>query len=259
LIVTTTFTAGDNNIFGPFTRTVTCPLALGTRAPVVFSATPADGTCNGIQDLLITGACFCGTNGLGNITDVFLKPLSGPCTTTLHSVGFVVVNCNLIDAAFNITSACAGTKYAVFVTGPGGTSRNLAALQPGQTCNVLGNEFGVQVTFTCNSGGNGTGNTPNIATISKCTLGRDEASGAFFLDVFGANIKDGASVTVGGQVPKKIQFKDLDVGTQTFNRVRLKKKICKLLTGSSVIVITNPGGPQNASQGFLCDAKCPTQ
>jgi hypothetical protein len=260
LIVTTTFTAGENNIFGPFTRTVTCALALGTRAPVVFSVTPSTGVCNGVQDLLISGACFCGTNGLGNITDVTLVPISGPCTTTLHSIGFVVLNCNLLDAAFNITSACAGTKYAVFVTGPGGTSRNLAALQPGQTCNVLGNEFGVQVTFTCNtSGGPGSGNTPDIATISACKLGRDEVSGAFFLDVTGNNIKDGASVTVGGQVPKKIQFKDLVAGTtNTFTRVRLKKKICKLLTGSSTIVITNPGGSQNASQGFLCTEKCPT-
>jgi hypothetical protein len=47
--------------------------------------------------------------------------------------------------------------------------------------------------------------------------------------------------------------------TNTFTRVRLKKKICKLLTGSSTIVITNPGGSQNASQGFLCTEKCPTQ
>src|SRR5262249_35025069 len=46
LTVTTTFTAGDNNVFnlrsaGGFTRTTTCPLDLGERAPVIFSVTPS--------------------------------------------------------------------------------------------------------------------------------------------------------------------------------------------------------------------------
>ncbi|HZM90937.1 MAG TPA: hypothetical protein VFF31_30735, partial [Blastocatellia bacterium] len=61
VIITTTFTAGDNNVFGPFTRTSTCSVALGTRAPVVFSVTPSDGNCGILQDLLISGACFCFT------------------------------------------------------------------------------------------------------------------------------------------------------------------------------------------------------
>src|SRR5439155_15325407 len=59
ILVTTTFTVGDNNVFGAFTRVSTCTLALGTRAPVVFSVTPSGGDCSlPIQDLLISGACF---------------------------------------------------------------------------------------------------------------------------------------------------------------------------------------------------------
>src|SRR4030095_10963448 len=57
ITVTTTFTAGDNNMFGAFTRTTTCALNLGTRAPVVFSVTPSNGDCSlPDQDLLISGA-----------------------------------------------------------------------------------------------------------------------------------------------------------------------------------------------------------
>src|SRR5262249_47570236 len=55
--VTTSFTVGDNNIFGAFTRTSICTLALGTRAPVVISVTPSSGPCGVLQDILITGAC----------------------------------------------------------------------------------------------------------------------------------------------------------------------------------------------------------
>src|SRR2546421_7221868 len=35
--------AGDDNIFGPFTQTLTCSINLGIRAPVVVSTTPAEG------------------------------------------------------------------------------------------------------------------------------------------------------------------------------------------------------------------------
>src|SRR5262249_368257 len=58
LIATTTVTAGDNNIFGGFTRAASCTIALGTRAPVVLSVTPVSGNCGAGQDLIITGGCF---------------------------------------------------------------------------------------------------------------------------------------------------------------------------------------------------------
>jgi len=57
--LTTSFTTGDNNIFGPFSRTATCFIVdLGVRAPVVISVTRRGGNCAICQDLLISGACF---------------------------------------------------------------------------------------------------------------------------------------------------------------------------------------------------------
>jgi len=82
-------------------------------------------------------------------------------------------------------------------------------------------------------------------------------SGAFSLDVFGTNIKLNATVTINGQVPKKVQFKDLATGsTDTFTRVRLKKQLCSKLNGAASIVITNPGAGPSAP--LLCAEKCPT-
>ncbi|MEK6302952.1 MAG: hypothetical protein AABO41_19750, partial [Acidobacteriota bacterium] len=127
-----------------------------------------------------------------------------------------------------------------------------------------GNEQGIQVTFTCSTstgpcvpGTPGCNTPPNQAQLERCSLSRDDVSGGFRLDVFGTNIKLNAGVTVNGQVPKKIQFKDLVAGsTDTFTRVRLKKQICSKLNGAASIVITNPGGQPSAT--LLCTATCPT-
>ena len=95
--------------------------------------------------------------------------------------------------------------------------------------------------------------------LTRCNLRRDEASGAFSLDVFGTNIKAGAAVTINGQVPKKVQFKDLATGSSdTFTRITLKKKICKSLNGAASIVVTNPGPNGQPSAALLCTATCPT-
>ncbi|MEK6410461.1 MAG: hypothetical protein AABN34_26355, partial [Acidobacteriota bacterium] len=62
--VVTQFTPGDNNLFGAFTRSTSCTIVLGTRAPVVFSVTPSGGDCSlPLQDLLVSGACFCAADG----------------------------------------------------------------------------------------------------------------------------------------------------------------------------------------------------
>jgi hypothetical protein len=90
------------------------------------------------------------------------------------------------------------------------------------------------------------------AFIDRCRLNRTP-TGAFTLTVFGRNIKAGATVTVGGAVPKKVKFKEeTSPGEGIFRRLVLKKKICKLLPGA--IVITNPGAP--GSEAFDCDATC---
>ena len=260
--VTTTFSDGDNNIFGPFTRVVTCSVALGTRAPIVISITPSSGPCGIPQDLLITGACFV-INGVPSVTSVFALDRANTATR-INATNFIVVNPNLIDALFNFGSANAGKTFLIFVQGPGGISRNLTSLPAGSPAGCpLGNEQGIQVTFTCNASsgtcvpgtpGCNTGGT-DIAVVNGCDLGRT-ASGTFTLDVVGRNMKPGLTVTVGGVTPKKIKFREPDTGFPgAFIRITLKKGICPGLPGN--IVVTNPGTPSIPSQPFRCNKVCP--
>jgi hypothetical protein len=272
IVVTTTFSAGDNNVFGPFTRTSTCALNLGTRAPVVFSVTPSSGPCGILQDVLISGACFQftqavpgGTAIVGNVTSVFAVEV-GNTANRINALNFVVLNPNLIDANFNFGSANAGRRFLIFVCGPGGCSRDLTSLPAGSPAGCpLGNEAGVTVTFTCNSNQVLPPNCPDpndprcppvssLAIVNGCKLDRD-STGTFTLDVFGANIKRGAVVTVGGLTPKKIKFRDLEPGkTDTFTRITLKKRLCNgNLPGN--IVITNPNSA--GSTPFFCNERCP--
>jgi len=244
--VTTTFTDGDNNIFGPFTRTATCALALGTRAPVVISVTPSTGNCAVGQDVLITGACFI-INGVPNVTSVFAVE-RGNASHVVTAAPFVIVNNNLIDAFFQFGSANAGKTFLIFVSGPNGTSRNRTVAQAGEPagCN-LGNEQGVQVTFTCN-----TVNNPQTgaAVLTSYTFN----SAANSITVTGTNIMDGATVTVGGKSPKKILFKNVETGSNTFSQIVLKKKMCGVLNGAADIIVTNPGKP--ASNALRVTEKC---
>jgi hypothetical protein len=263
ITVTTTFTTGNNNVFGAFTRTSTCPLALGTRAPIVFSVTPSNGDCSlADQDLLISGACFTFTQFVGgtnpivtnNVTSVFAVDIANPANV-IQARTFVVLNQNLIDAHFAFGSANAGKTFLIFVTGPGGTSRNLTTLPAGSPAGCpLGNEQGIQVTFKCNAPGVPT-NPPaplDIAVVTGCKLDRQD-NGSFTLDVTGNRIKAGATVTVGGQAPKKIKVVDVEPGTTNPTKLRLIKRLCGNLPGA--IVITNPGAA--ASAPFLCTERCP--
>ena len=75
----------------------------------------------------------------------------------------------LIDALFDFGTANAGKTFMIFVTGPGGTSRNLTQGQTPAGC-VFGNEQGIQVTFTCNA--QGSAQTPDIAQLTSCKLNR---------------------------------------------------------------------------------------
>lgn len=148
--VTTTFTSGDNNQFGSFTRTSSCGVDLGVRAPVVLSVTPSGGDCSILQDVLISGSCFIVPQG--SVSRVFAVEFDPEAQTlnhanTIDSTNFVVLNTNLIDALFDLRGN-PGKTFMVFVTGPGGTSRNLTAGEVPAGC-VAGNEQGVQVTFTC--------------------------------------------------------------------------------------------------------------
>jgi hypothetical protein len=260
LTLTTTFTAGDNNVFGAFTRTTTCVIDLGVRAPVVISVTPSNGNCAVGQDLLISGACFIlpsfGPGGVGstNVTSVFAVEVGNPANVK-QATNFTILNPNLIDAFFNFGSASAGKTFLIFVTGPNGTSQNLTTALNG----CLGNQQGVQITFTCNAAGGGTpgtGGTPEIATVTSCKLDRQD-TGQFFLDVTGTGIKEGATATVGGVTPKKIKVVEVQPGTTNPTKLRLVKKVCNGLPGA--VIITNPGPNGGPSQPFNCTERCPTQ
>ena len=267
IVVTTTFTPGDNNIFGLFQRISTCSLNLGTRAPVVFSVTPSNGDCSlADQDLLISGACFTfqqfgpfGTGGANTVitqqvTSVFAVDIANPANV-IQARTFVVLNNNLIDAHFNFGSVNAGKTFLIFVTGPGGTSRNLTTLPAGSPTGCpIGNEQGIQVIFKCNAPGTPTnpGSPLDIATVTSCKLDR-QATGQFILDVTGSKIKAGFTVTVGGLEPKKVKILEVEAGTTNPTKVRLVKKFCNGLPGN--IIITNPGAA--ASAPFLCTERCP--
>jgi hypothetical protein len=264
LTVTTTFSAGDNNVFGPFTRTTVCSLDLGVRAPVVFSVTPSDGSCAVLQNLIVTGACFLVPAGVGNptlvpnVTSVFAVQSGNP-SNVIQAVAFKILGPNLLDAEFVFGTANAGRTFLIFVSGPNGTSQNLTTLPAGAAgcpSGFLGNQQGIVVTFTCSTSTvPGGGAPPDIAVVSSCSLFRAEDTGSYTLEVTGANFKTGLTMAIGGVSPKKIKLKDQVVGSAgTFSRITAKKKVCQALATGAPIIITNPNaGP---SVGYNCSARC---
>ncbi|PYS25952.1 MAG: hypothetical protein DMF72_00165, partial [Acidobacteria bacterium] len=152
--ITTTFTSGDNNIFGPFTRTFTIPIALGTRAPVVLGVSPSNGTCGVPQDLLISGSSFQFTlagSGTQTATGVFALEEGNP-SNRIDATSFTVLNNNQLTARFPFTAASAGKRFRIFVVGPGGTSRNLETLPVGSPVgSPTGNEAGNAIDFSCDA------------------------------------------------------------------------------------------------------------
>jgi hypothetical protein len=241
--------AGDDNIFGDYTRSITCNIDLGQRAPVVISATPSDGECAVPQNLIISGACFIQADGKPNVTRVFAVERSNPANV-IESAHVAILNNNLIDALFDFTSANAGKVFLIFASGPNGTSRNLTSLPAGAPdgC-VLGNEQGVQVTFTCTARQPISGDSPApIALITACRLTRSE-SGVFSLELTG-QFKLGARVLINGVSPKKVKPK-VSIGPDTFNKLIVKGRVCDNLPAS--ISVTNPG---SAAATFQCVASC---
>jgi hypothetical protein len=262
---TVTFTAGNNNIFcvlatGGFTRTTTCPLDLGLRAPVVLSATPSTGDCSQCQDLTISGACFVLPSGALNVTTVFA--VDAATGATISATRFAVINANFIDALFCFGSANAGHTFLIFVSGPSGTSQNLTTLPAGTTCpaGTLGNQQGIQVTFKCNASVPVT--PPCTATapgVTGCSLNR-AASGKFILTVTGTNFTSACTVNFGSATGSQAkQTKFVDSGTFV-----LKGGVCALIPGTIFVTcpVTNPpaGCPATVtSLGFNCTQACPTQ
>jgi hypothetical protein len=157
--LTHTFSAGDNNNLGAFTRTAVGTLDTGRRAPVVLSVTPVEGNCSLQQDVVIAGGCF--ASFFGNATQVFAVE-EGNTANVIQATTVNVLDNNTISANFNLGAAAnIGKMFRIFVRGPGipappgpaapgFVSRNLSALPPGAPATApLGNEAGNVVKFTC--------------------------------------------------------------------------------------------------------------
>lgn len=247
---------GDDNVFGPFTQTITCPIDLGIRAPVVISTTPAEGDCALGQNLLIAGSCFLLADGKPNVTSVFGVEVGNP-NNVIQAAPIQILNNNLVDAFFRFGPANSGKTFLIFASGPNGTSRNLIALPSGAPAGCpLGNEQGVSIAFKCKStGGTVPGETPPASgdpvPIASCRIDRSE-SGAFTLTLFGYGFREGTRLTVGGVTSKKLKFKEFDPASNSFNRIIVKGRVCDGLPGP--IVYTPPNG--QASFVFFCSAGC---
>jgi hypothetical protein len=182
-----------------------------------------------VNDLLISGGCFIlpgfGANGVGstNVTSVFAIEVGNPANV-VQALRFVVLSPFLINADFAFTSANAGKTFLIFVSGPNGTSQNLTSLPAGtQGCpaGFLGNQLGIQVTFKCNSGTvpGGSGN-PNAVTVQSATW---DAQGR--LQIVGTGIQQGAVFKIGNTTAKKVKYKGLQTGSNTFNKA-VAKGLC---------------------------------
>jgi hypothetical protein len=244
-----TVSAGDDNIFGPFTETQTCTIDVGRRAPVVDSVSPSQGDCGSIQNLVIPGSCFFLPDGTANVTSVFAVD-KADTTSMIQAVRFVALSPNLIDAAFDFGNDSAGKTFYLYASGPSGTSRNLISPPSGAQACVLGNELGVPVTFTCTTAPQ---TTPpkNVAVVTGCFQDRSP-NGKFLLTITGGNIQSGATVKIGEGHPRKLKFTQLNSTTNTYGAVVASGGLCGSLPG--LIVITNPNGAP--SLPFQCNRTC---
>lgn len=251
LTLSRTVSAGDDNVFGEFTQTMNCNIDLGIRAPVVISAAPASGDCAVPQDLLISGSCFVLPDGSANVTSVFAVELGNPANV-IQATRFIVLNPNLLDALFDFGQASAGKTFLIFAEGPNGRSRNLTSLPDGTPPNCpLGNEQGVQVSFTCSPRPAVEAPTTDVPLISSCRIERS-SSGSFSMVLESRGIKEGSTITVGGKQPKTIKFRNPIDQTDVFTRVILKGRFCAGLPGP--VVVTGPDG--RPFPPFLCGLSC---
>jgi hypothetical protein len=252
LVLTRILRAGDDNIFGEVTQTVTCEIDIGLRAPVVVSVTPSDGDCSIAQNLFVPGSCFIQEGGEPNVTSLFAVERDNP-ENVLEATRFVILNPNLIDALFEFGAANAGKTFLIFATGPNGTSRNLTSLPEGapEGC-PTGNEQGILVTFTCNSQAPPAPQPAPapLPPILSCRLNRT-ASGAFTLTLNGRFV-EGGRLTFNGAAPKKVKLKALDHQAGVFTKAVLKGRVCENLPGA--VIYTPPGGA--APFAFQCLESC---
>ena len=252
LTLSRTVHASPDNIFGEFTQSITCPIELGERAPVVISASPSAGNCSIGQNLLVPGSCFIRADGTPNVTSVFAVDRNDP-NHVIQSSKWQILSPNLIDAFFEFGSANAGKTFLIFASGPNGTSRNLLALPAGAIAGcALGNEQGTIVTFSCATvAPPPVDQTPPAPPVGICRLERS-SSGALSLIITAPRIRSDATISVGGIALKKLKFRNPTLEPNTFSQVVAKgSKVCRGLPGS--VMIVNPG---EVAFPFTCSEQC---
>ena len=144
LTVTTAFTFGDNNVFGPFTTSATAFIPLGNRAPVVTSVTPSSGDCGAVQSLALVGASF--QYGAVTTTDVIATEI-GNLSNVIHASSLTVVDANHVNATINF-GGTSGKSFLIQAVSSAGTSRDMLVLPP-LAPPPLGNEAGNIISFSC--------------------------------------------------------------------------------------------------------------
>ncbi|HZE72333.1 MAG TPA: Calx-beta domain-containing protein [Pyrinomonadaceae bacterium] len=244
--ITSTFTSGDNNIFGPFTRSAPLATALGVRAPVVLGVTASSGNCGLPQDVLVSGSSFI-INGVPNVTSVLAVDQANP-TTQITASSFTILSTNQIIARFNFGAANSGKMFLIFAAGPNGTSRNLTSLPPGTPAGVpLGNEQGNVIKFTCSAA-----NLPNVIQFSELSYTVTEGATAANLNLTRRNpTPDSVSVdyaTLDGSARQNSDY-TLALGRITFVAGETSKTISILLNDDSyaegtealTVALTNAG------------------
>ena len=172
--VTTSFTAGDNNVFGAFTRSATNTIDAGARAPVVVSSSPSSGDSAVVQNLTISGFDFqysaitqipSGPAGLRpfTVTGVTAVQRDNPANV-INATSFNVLNNTTINATFNFNNAQLGKQFLIFVTNAAGSSRNALTAPGGASPN--GNEQGNLILFTVTDTTNPTITCPANQTVN---------------------------------------------------------------------------------------------
>ncbi|HSE24199.1 MAG TPA: Calx-beta domain-containing protein, partial [Pyrinomonadaceae bacterium] len=227
ITLTTTFTFGDNNIFGPFIRTASALLAPGTRAPIVLGVTQTTGDCSVVQNVSISGVNF---NSPGPVTAVFAVEDGNP-GNVINATSFVVATDNIITAQFNFGGPNPGKRFLIFVTGPGGTSRNLTGSTPSGV--PTGNEQGNIIAFNCTG-------AVNVDTIQFSATNVDGTEGCAATNVTVSRVNPGSgTVTVDyatsdGTATQKSDY-EIASGTLTFAPGETSKVIPILINEDSFV------------------------
>lgn len=239
LTLNTTFTIGDNNLFDQFVRSASATVTPGLRAPIVLGVSQTSGDCSVVQNFQISGANF--TAG-GVVTSVFAVEDGNPANV-IPASSFVVNNNTLIDATFDFGGVNLGRKFLIFVSGPGGTSRNIVL-----PATPTGNEQGNIIRFNCISAV-----VPDTFQFAITNTSQTEDCTVINLTVTRINPSAGtATVDYSTSDVTATQRSDYEVatGTLTFGPGEITKTIPILINEDSFVegdetlsvLLSNPSG-----------------